>query len=306
MGFARGLEGDGGAGEPGGFELEAGGGAAGGVDGAGEGGLAVALERHAGDGLGDEDVVGGIEGFDGDGHRLFVGVEEGVDVDRYGGAHGGCGVVGLREAQVVGGQAGGGVEAFAAAAVGGADLGGLGRTSVGGDQDHFGVDAVERGGEVELGGAGDGDGLRVAEHLAGALAGEHCRRGAGEVEDVAVVVGVAQGHHCVVAHGQVAVELTEGGVGGGVALELGDLAHLGAVGGVEGQGHRADTGIVGGVFGGLGGDLPLADGEVAEGDVDLGGAGHGAGLAVFAAGGEEEGDGSDGEEGEGGFHGDKV
>lgn len=127
------LEGDRDTVEPGGLELKCGRGTAGGVDGTGKGGHTVAFERDIGDGLGDEHIVAGIKGLNGDGHRLLVAIEEGKTGD---GNRGSCHrrrIVGLGETVVGESKTRGGVEALAAFGVGGADLGGISRTAIGGD-----------------------------------------------------------------------------------------------------------------------------------------------------------------------------
>ena len=119
--------------EPVGLELKRSRRAAGSEDGPSEGSLTVALERDVVDGLGDEHIVVGIEGLDGDGHRLLVGVEEREAGDLDGGACR-CGrVVDLRKPIVGESEPGRGIEALATFLVGGADLGCRSRTSIGGD-----------------------------------------------------------------------------------------------------------------------------------------------------------------------------
>ncbi len=65
-----------------------GGGEAGGEEGTTELREAVALEGDSGDLLGEEDLVGRGEDFDGDGHRLLVGGEEEEVADAYCGSDG--------------------------------------------------------------------------------------------------------------------------------------------------------------------------------------------------------------------------
>ena len=177
-----------------------------------EGRYAVALQRHIRHHLGEQHVVAGIECLDGDGHRLLISGEEGI-VTHIESLHSAARRVGDREARVDRGQSRGGVEALATGTVGSADLGHAGRTVIRRDDVEFGDDTAQDDIQVEWCGACNRHILRGAEGLAGALGGVACRGGARQDEHVTVAVSTADDYHGVVTDGQVALELTEGGVG---------------------------------------------------------------------------------------------
>lgn len=229
--------------------------------------------------------AGVVEDVDGDVHGLLIGGEEEVA---------GCGECltgiaatfhGVDQTSVGGGQSRGGVEAPAASGEGEADGVGILGTVVGGEDHHFGDVPCQRGVEVEVVGVGDGDRLGGGEGLSDAASGVSCGGGTGEGEDIACDIAAADDHHGVAAHGQVALEVAEGGIGGCVVAHLCHQVLLGAVGGVEGQRDGLDAGIVGHILDVLGSREPFQlDGEVVDVDADFGGAG----VVVLAAGREEE------------------
>ena len=237
------IEGLGGFGEPLGFDEE-GGVEGGAVEGTGELGAAVALEGYIGDDLGEEDLVVVVEDLEGDVHGLDVGVEEEVAVDGCGLSCGGGGVVDDGEAGIGGGEAGGGVEALTACTEGGADLGGLGGTGVGGDDTEPGDDAGE--GDVEVLGhcRGHGDRLGGAEGFADLLGGVGGLSGTGEGEGVALLVVPTDDYELVGAERQGAGEVAESGIGAGIVAVLGTLID-GSGTGIDSEGEQLEVVIVG-------------------------------------------------------------
>ena len=215
-----------------------------------------------------------VEDVDGDVHGLLVGGEEEVAGGGKRFAGGAATFHGVDQTGVGGGQSRGGVETLAASGEGEADGVGILGTVVGGEDHHFGDDPCQRGVEVEVVGVGDGDRLGGGEGLTDAASGVGCGGGTGEGEDIACDIAAADGHHGVAAHGQVALEVAEGGIGGCVVAHLCHLVLLGAVGGVESQRDGLDTGIVGHILDVLGSrETFLLDGKVVDVDADLGGAG---------------------------------
>lgn len=109
---------------------------------------------------------------------------------------------------------------------------------------------------------------------------------AGEDERTVVLRFVCHNDHGVASHGEGALEVAEGGVGGVVVLELRHLVLLRAVGGVEGEGDCLDAVVVGHRDDIFGADFFLGESEVVDVDFYFGVADFG-GL-LFAAAGEQE------------------
>ena len=214
-----------------------------------------------------------VEDLEGDVHGLDVGVEEEVAVDGCGLSCSGGGVVHDGEAGIGGGEAGGGVEALAACREGGANLGGIGGTWVGGDDTEPGDDAGE--GDIEVLGRcrGHGDWLGGAEGFADLLGGVGGLGGTGEGEGVALLVVPANDYELVGAERQGTGELAKGGIGAGVVAVLGTLID-GSGAGIDGEGEQLEVVIVGDT-GGSGrcscGEGLERRGEIGDADGYLGG-----------------------------------
>ena len=192
---------------------------------------------------------------------LLIRSKEQITARIDGRTHGRRGRVGNGEAVVVGGEAGGGVEAFGTLCVNGSGFSHSGGPGVRGDKVQKGHHAVHAYGEVEGCGAGDGDLLGGAKSFTGAVAGIAGRCRAGEREDISVKVSTAHNYQGVGALGEGTGESAEGVSRFG--FELGGLTDL-RVAVEDSQGERLHFCVVAGLDDRFGGKVLHGDGKFAH------------------------------------------